>query len=75
MVGELANCKRCGVLFVKKHSNFCPQCAHELDELLIKIRAYLELFPDAKIEDIQTALNISLKDIVALKQEGRIELK
>ena len=73
MVGQLVNCKRCGVLFVKKHRDFCPQCSQELDELLIKIREYLDLFPDAKIEDIQTALNVPLKDLMVLQREGRIE--
>ena len=75
MVGQLANCKKCGKLFVKTSRDLCPDCALEIDKLTIKIRDYLELFPDAKLVDVQRALNIPDKMMVILAREGKIEWK
>ena len=73
MVGELANCKKCGELFVKKNRDLCPKCSQELDELVIRIREYLDLFPDATLNEVQNALNIPYKTLLLLQKEGRIE--
>ncbi|HOM03762.1 MAG TPA: flagellar protein [Acetivibrio sp.] len=73
---DISTCEICGKLYNNPHGFFrvCPIC-YESDEYEFKkIKDYLNLHPSAKIFDVVTDLNISVKQIKRYLRESRLEI-
>jgi len=73
---DIRYCTRCNKLFNKFYNGkLCPECIKELDELMLKIKEYLEKRPDADISGLSESLEIREKDVFYLLREERLSLK
>jgi hypothetical protein len=66
----LANCQRCGSLFLKDKSELCPKCTAEYAEIYNRLRSYLKEHPNSTLWDVHKALDIPLSVLqMVLKDE------
>jgi ribosomal protein L32 len=72
---ELKNCEMCGKTYTSNgFHKVCPSCFQHDESDFNKIKVYLEENPCAKIFEVVSALNISLKKIKRYLRENRLEI-
>ncbi|NLI58431.1 MAG: flagellar protein [Clostridium sp.] len=72
---ELKNCEMCGKTYTSNgFHKVCPSCFQHDESDFNKIKMYLEENPCAKIFEVVSALNISLKKIKRYLRENRLEI-
>lgn len=69
---NVKTCKRCRRPYQFMGKFYCPQCVIDMDEIMVKIRDYLDESPNAMVEDIANDLQIESKDILQLMRDGRV---
>lgn len=76
-INQLANCPKCGKLFVKGIRDICPACHREEEEAFAKVVAYLRdpEHKGATIYEVSEATGVSVKLITKFIRQGRISLK
>lgn len=72
---SLQNCRRCGKLYLKQRSDYCPECAQWMAEVYGQIRDFLREFPNKTMWDIHTELAIPLSVIQQVLKELEEEKK
>ena len=68
----LANCKECGTLYNRISSDFCNKCQDAEEEAYQVVRKYIEENPDALIDEIVDATDVSVEKIRKFLEEGRL---
>ncbi|MDQ2085273.1 flagellar protein [Herbivorax sp. ANBcel31] len=72
---ELENCQICGKTYTSNgFHKVCPSCLEHDESEFDKIRLYLNENPCAKIFEVVSALDISLKKIKRYLRECRLEI-
>lgn len=71
---DLRNCPECGKLFVYNHRNLCPACLKKDEEGFDRVRDFLYDNPQATLEEISEATEVSTKSILEYLKEGRLML-
>jgi flagellar operon protein (TIGR03826 family) len=68
----LANCKKCGRLYNRINSEWCPSCLKEEDEMFFQVRDYLKEHRRATAYEVSEGTGIDLSIIYKFIREGRI---
>lgn len=71
---NVANCPRCGKVFVKGFNEVCPNCIKYIDQLYDKCLKYLRENKGATIQELSDATEVSIRQITKFIREGRISL-
>lgn len=72
---SLQNCRRCGKLFLRQKSDYCPECAQWVAEVYGSIRDFLREFPNKTMWDIHQELNIPVSVIQQVMKDMEQEKK
>jgi len=73
-MGTIANCKRCGRIFVKEAIDICPTCMREIEEEYQRCSNYLREHKLVTLHDLSKATDVSVKQITQFIREGRISI-
>ncbi|MGG1518946.1 TIGR03826 family flagellar region protein [Paenibacillus oryzisoli] len=71
---NVANCPRCGKIFVKGFAEVCPNCLKDLEQQYDKCLKYLRDHRGTNITDLSEATGVSVKQITKFIREGRISI-
>ncbi|MGG1552430.1 TIGR03826 family flagellar region protein [Paenibacillus ferrarius] len=71
---NVANCPRCGKIFVKGFAEVCPNCLKDLEQQYEKCLKYLRDHRGTNITDLSEATGVSVKQITKFIREGRISI-
>lgn len=73
-LAQLDNCRICGRLFLKDHTDYCLDCYKEIEQQFKRVVAFLkiELNRDATIEKVSESTEVSVKRIINFIRDGRI---
>jgi flagellar operon protein (TIGR03826 family) len=71
---NVANCPRCGKIFVKGFNDVCPNCVKEIEQQYEKCVKYLRENKGAAITELSEAMEVSIKQITKFIREGRISI-
>jgi flagellar operon protein (TIGR03826 family) len=73
-MGELANCKGCGRLFVRTSSPYCPECLKEQDRKFDQVYAYIRQQSNrtATVPQVHQATGVATELIYQWVREGRL---
>lgn len=76
-MGNLANCPRCGALFVKSLRPICQDCHKEIEEMFQKVYTYIRQRENrmATMSQVVEATGVSVEDITRFIKEGRLHLR
>ncbi len=74
LVGNLANCRRCGKLFVNVGKNICPTCVQDIEEEYTRCAEYLRENKLVNIYDLSDETEVPVKQISQFIREGRISI-
>lgn len=71
---RLDNCKICGRLFVKEHTDICLDCYHEIEREFNRVEDFLKIEQNrlATLEIVSEQTNVSKKRIANFIRDGRI---
>lgn len=72
---DIRYCSRCNTIYKYGGKEFCPNCCDELEDIMLKVRSFLEENPDAGVQTIAKGVNAREKDILYLLKEGRLFIK
>jgi len=73
-MGELANCSRCGKVYVKTIRDFCQDCYKEEEKAFRKVYAFLKERKnrEATVPEIVEGTNVEEELITKFIREGRL---
>jgi flagellar operon protein (TIGR03826 family) len=71
---NVANCPRCGKIFVKGFNDVCPNCMKDLEQQYEKCVTYLRKNRGATINEVSETTEVSMKQIIKFIREGRISI-
>jgi flagellar operon protein (TIGR03826 family) len=71
---NVANCPRCGRVFVKGFNEVCPNCQKEIDLQYEKCLKFLRDNRGTTINELSEATEITIRQITKFIREGRISL-
>lgn len=71
---NVANCPRCGKIFVKGFAEVCPVCVKDIDQQYERCLKYLRENKGAAIQELSEVTEVSIKQITKFIREGRISL-
>lgn len=71
---NVANCPRCGKVFVKGFNDVCPNCVKEIDQQYERCVKYIRENKGTSINDLSEATEVSIKQITKFIREGRISI-
>lgn len=76
-INQLANCPKCGKLFVKGIRDICPACWQLEEKAFVKVVTYLRdpQHKGATIYEASEATGVSVQLITKFIRQGRISLK
>ena len=71
---KLDNCRICGRLFIKDHTDYCLDCYKEIEQDYKRVDAVLkdERFRFVTIEELSELTEVSVKQIAEFMRDGRI---
>ncbi|MCD1260851.1 flagellar protein [Paenibacillus athensensis] len=71
---NVANCPRCGRIFVKGFNEVCPNCIKEVDMQYEKCLKFLRDNRGATINELSEATEVTVRQITKFIREGRISI-
>jgi flagellar operon protein (TIGR03826 family) len=71
---NVANCPRCGRIFVKGFNEVCPNCMKENELQYEKCLKYLRENKGCSINDLSEATEVTIRQITKFIKEGRISI-
>ncbi|NRF93646.1 flagellar protein [Paenibacillus frigoriresistens] len=71
---NVANCPRCGKIFVKGFAEVCPNCVKDLEQQYEKCLKYLRENKGVTINDLSEATGVAVKQITKFIRDGRISI-
>jgi flagellar operon protein (TIGR03826 family) len=72
---EIRNCPSCGKIFAYTLRNLCPECIKEDELSFNKVRDYIHENPNANLEEVAEAAEVTTKKVLEYLKEGRLMLK
>ncbi len=76
-MGNLANCPRCGNLFVKSLRPICQDCHNEVEEMFQKVYTFIRERKNrqATMAQVVEATGVPAEEITRFIKEGRLHLR
>ena len=71
---NVANCPRCGKIYIKGFNDVCPNCVKEIDQQYERCLKYIRANKGVSINDLSEATEVSIKQITKFIREGRISI-
>lgn len=71
---NVANCPRCGKIYVKGFAEMCPNCLKDLEQQYEKCLKYLRENKGITINDLSEATGVAIKQITKFIRDGRISI-
>ncbi|WP_209973934.1 TIGR03826 family flagellar region protein [Paenibacillus eucommiae] len=71
---NVANCPRCGRIFVKGFNEVCPNCLKEVDQQYERCIKYLRENKGATINELSEATDVTMRQITKFIREGKISI-
>lgn len=71
-INQLANCLRCGQLFVKVQQSICPACIEKREQDFGRCREYLRDNPETRMKELAGATGVPVQQIIQFIIEGRL---
>ena len=71
---NLANCPKCGKLYVRNNYERCADCLKEIEQQYRKCADYLREHRNCNIYELSEGTGVSVKQISKFIREGRISL-
>ncbi len=65
----LANCKHCGILFLRGKSDYCSECQTSHDRMYMKLRDYVRSHPQSTVMDAHAKTGIPVAKLLELGSE------
>ena len=53
---DIRYCSRCNTIYKYGGKEFCPNCCDELEDIMLKVRSFLEENPDAGVQTMTKVL-------------------
>ncbi|WP_284643209.1 TIGR03826 family flagellar region protein [Paenibacillus silviterrae] len=72
---NVANCYRCGKVFMKNHYGVCPNCIKDIEQQYEKCLKYLRENKQCSLQELSEATEVSVTQITKFIREGRISIK
>ncbi|WP_010499458.1 flagellar protein [Paenibacillus elgii] len=72
---NVANCDRCGKIYMKNNYGLCPNCLREMEKQYETCLKYLRENRACSILELSDATEVPVKQIVKFIREGRISIK
>ncbi|UUZ91222.1 hypothetical protein LJK87_36820 [Paenibacillus sp. P25] len=72
---NVANCDRCGKVYIKNIHGMCPNCIKEIEGQYERCIKYLRENRACNINELSEAVEVPVKQIVKFIREGRISIK
>ena len=69
---NVANCTKCGKIFQRTNSPFCPTCFQDSVSNVSQVYRYIQSRPEAVIDDVASALGVPVKEIEQMIIEGKL---
>ncbi|MDR1540045.1 MAG: MerR family transcriptional regulator [Clostridiales bacterium] len=70
---EIVNCPRCGKVFAKIKSPYCPACQAEEEKTFQRLKEYVFEHPNCNISELSEGTQVNAKKILGYLREGRLE--
>ncbi len=71
---DIRGCERCNTIYKYGNNKICNKCIGEIDEIMRRVREYLEENKNADVSTLSKELDVSEKDIFYLLREERLSL-
>lgn len=71
---NVANCPKCGRIFVKGFNEVCPNCVKELEQQYEKCLRFLRDHRGCTIIELSEETGVSIRQITKFIREGRISI-
>lgn len=71
---NVANCPRCGKIYVKGFAEVCPNCLKDLEQQYEKCVKYLRENKGVNINELSEATGVAVKQITKFIKERRISI-
>jgi flagellar operon protein (TIGR03826 family) len=71
---NVANCPRCGRIFVKGIQEVCPNCTKEIDLQLDKCIKFLRENRGSTLDEVSEANDVPVRQIMKFIRQGRISI-
>lgn len=74
-MANVANCKKCGTLFLQTSKrDICDKCFEEQNKLLSEINTYVIMYPEQMIplEEVLNKFNLSINEFEAFFAAGKL---
>jgi flagellar operon protein (TIGR03826 family) len=71
---NVANCQKCGKIFVKGIHDICPNCYREIEQQYEKCLKYLRENRKCTLLELSEATGVSVNQITKFIREGRISI-
>ncbi len=68
----LRNCKECGKVFSHPSQTLCAHCSKVRSEEFIKVKDYLQSYPNAPLGEVASATEVSIESIEEFIRQGRL---
>lgn len=72
---NVANCHRCGKIYIKNLNGMCPNCVRDIEQQYDKCFKYLREYRSCTIDELNEATEVPVKQIAKFIREGRISIK
>lgn len=70
---NVANCPRCGKIYMKNVRGLCPDCQRDDDQMYDKVYRYLRENPRSSVQQVAAATEVPEERVLAYLREGRIQ--
>lgn len=72
---NVANCNRCGKIYMKNMHGLCPACIKQLEAEYQQCLDYLRDHRQCTIQELSDGTGVSVKQIIRFIREGRISTR
>lgn len=72
---DIRCCKRCKMIYKFGNNGLCSDCIKAYDEIILKVRDYLDVNPMSGLFEITEEVKVSQKDILYLLRQGRLSVR
>ncbi|WP_281883063.1 TIGR03826 family flagellar region protein [Paenibacillus sp. YYML68] len=72
---NVANCHRCGKVFMKNSYGVCPNCVKDIERMYQKCLDYLREHRQCTLQELSDETEVPVSQITKFIREGRISIK
>ena len=70
---SVANCPRCGKVFLKMGAPICEQCEKEEEVMFEEVRKFIDEHKEATVEEICEGTGVTVNKLMKYMRDGKLE--